>query len=846
MACPIHAAQTINSVTLDGGTFSSASPYYVFPGQTITVVVNATLTGSSKWLSSAAGFNTGAIPSTGPGWSAQPSQCFSITSPTGGYSSAGTFTQNFTYTVQPTPTGTLNAFFGVFNNASCGGTQDTVTWPNAIVVVTPLPPTAGKGFSPSTIAINGTSTLAITLTNPNAVPITGVAFIDNYPANTKNTGAPGLTNTCGGTATAVANGTALALSGGTIPAGGSCSLTVQVTATASGSYLNSTGTVTTTNAGNGTAATATLSVASASAAPSGFNAFETGTAAGSVTGVIRTKIASSAFSLAIVALKSSGTAVETAFAGDVKVELVDASAGGSCGAYGLIRNLGALTFTAADMGRKTLADISESNAWPNARVRMTYPATGVPTITACSTDNFAIRPESLAVSAHDNDWQSPGINRTLANMATSGGNVHKAGQPFTLHATGLNALKSPTGNYTGSPTLKTLACTLPAAPCINGILTPGVWSGSGTVTSSSASYSETGSFNLTLEDQTFANVDSADSTLLERTIPQAAAVPVGRFVPNHFELTTASTPDFKTFNDTTCASRSFTYAGQPFGYLTLPEATITAKNAAGGTTLNYTGALWKLAPADVTQAYAAVTGTLDTGLVGTPTVAATGSGVGSLIANAADVIAFVRTTPVAPFAADITLTMTIQDIAENGVPGNGVINTTTPAVFSSIAFDSGNDIRFGQLVLSNAHGSELLKLPVPIETRFWNGSGFARNTADACTQLAAAHVALSGWKRDLNACETSVSLSGRFNAGRGSLRFSAPGAGNTGSVDLTLQLGATASGSTCAGGATLAPALQSWLQGRWTGGDYDQNPAARASFGLHRGSKSLIYLREMH
>ena len=61
-------------------------------------------------------------------------------------------------------------------------------------------------------------------------------------------------------------------------------------------------------------------------APGGFNAFETGTAAGSVSGVIHTKVAASAFNLAVVALKSGGTAVETAFAGDVKLELVDASA----------------------------------------------------------------------------------------------------------------------------------------------------------------------------------------------------------------------------------------------------------------------------------------------------------------------------------------------------------------------------------------------------------------------------------------------------------------------------------------------------------------------------------------
>ncbi len=123
-----------------------------------------------------------------------------------------------------------------------------------------LPPTVAKSFSPTSIAIGGTSTLTVTLTNANTTAITGAAFTDTYPANVTNTGTPGLTNTCGGTATAAANGSSLALSGGTIPASGSCTLTVAVTSSVAGSYLNSTGSVTTTNAGSGTAATATLTV----------------------------------------------------------------------------------------------------------------------------------------------------------------------------------------------------------------------------------------------------------------------------------------------------------------------------------------------------------------------------------------------------------------------------------------------------------------------------------------------------------------------------------------------------------------------------------------------------------
>ena len=584
--------------------------------------------------------------------------------------------------------------------------------------------------------------------------------------------------------------------------------------------------------------------------PSGFNAFETTTAAGSISGVIRTKVAASAFALDVVALNTGATAVETAFTGAVGVELVNAAGGGACGAYPLIRDLGTLTFAAGDQGRKTLAGIGEPEAWPNVRVRLRYPATGTATVVACSGDNLAIRPAYFnTVTVSDTNSVTAGIARALTNTLASGGIVHKAGRPFRIAATARNAAGATTANYAGTPVASPTVCRLPAAGCTLGVLAPGTWStASGVLTTSTASYSEAGAFAMTLVDANFAAVDAADgSSAAEMTIA-SAAVDVGRFVPDHFVLTTASTPQFATFNDTACATRSFTYVGQPFGYLVLPQATITAKNAAGATTLNYAGALWKLAAADATQTYTAASGTLDTGVLGTPDVTAASGGTGTLTSHADDVIAFVRSTPVAPFAAAIELSMGIRDLAENSVLGNGTIETTTPAVFANIAFDAGDAIRFGRLVLANAHGSELLGLPVPIETQFWDGSHFVRNTADACTQFSANQVTLSNWRRDLNACETSVALSGRFVDGRGTLRLGAPGTGNTGSVDLSVNLGVTGSGNACVGGVSVAAsgAAQSWLQGAWSGAAYNQNPAARASFGLYRGSRALIYMREMY
>ena len=637
---------------------------------------------------------------------------------------------------------------------------------------------------------------------------------------------------------------------GSLAVGASQTLTLTASGNSVGTWTN-TATVASDNSDPVTANnTASAAVTVINPAPASFNAFEPATPAGAITGVIRTKVAGSAFGLDVVAIR--GGAQDASFNGMVRVELLGNTTTGigvdarNCPVSATL--LQAVPAAALSGGRATVGFAAVGDAWKDVRVRVGYPASA-PTVFACSSDNFAIRPARFeGITASDADSSSVGTARTLDNTAASGGVVHRAGRPFRIKATAVNAGGARTANYADSPEASITACLLPASGCTLGVLTTGAWTAvAGTVTTTDARYSEVGAFAMKLVDTHFADVDAADSTRAERHV-ESALVNVGRFVPDHFDLVAANTPVFRTFNDTACGTRSFTYVGQPFGYATLPQATITARNAGGGVTLNYAGALWKLAASGVTQSYAAVTGTLDTGLVGTPVVRETNSGSGTLITDANGLIAFARSLPQTPFSADVNLSLSVRDSAESGEPGNGVVETATPAVFTDIAFDSGDEMRFGRLVVRNAHGSELLPLPVAIETQHWTGAGFVRNAEDFCTQLAAKHVAMLNWQRNLDRCETVAALSGRFNAGRGNLRFSTPGQGNSGSVDLVVRLDGLGGGSGCVGGAGT-PAVgadQSWLRGRWSGGAYDQNPAARASFGLHRGSRAQIYVRELY
>jgi MSHA biogenesis protein MshQ len=189
----------------------------------------------------------------------------------------------------------------------------------------------------------------------------------------------------------------------------------------------------------------------------------------------------------------------------------------------------------------------------------------------------------------------------------------------------------------------------------------------------------------------------------------------------------------------------------------------------------------------------------------------------------------------------------VSDASEAG-PNQGTITTTSALVFNGIAFDSGGDFRYGRLRLGNANGSQLVPLPVLVEAQYWSGvAGFVTNAADHCTPIDAGSVAMAGFSGSLVACETALSGGGTLTAGRRTLLLAPPGSGDEGGVTLTANLG-SAAGSTCTvvgGAATPASgAGRAYLQGNWTGAAYDDNPAARATFGAFQGAGEVIYMRE--
>lgn len=123
-------------------------------------------------------------------------------------------------------------------------------------------PTVSKAFNPQNVTVGNTSKMTITLTNNDAnVAVTNAQFTDPYPGGIANASSAVIdSNTCGGTVTAPQNGLSTALSNGTIPAGGMCSVVINVVATAPGTSENHTGPVNSANADPGADASATLTV----------------------------------------------------------------------------------------------------------------------------------------------------------------------------------------------------------------------------------------------------------------------------------------------------------------------------------------------------------------------------------------------------------------------------------------------------------------------------------------------------------------------------------------------------------------------------------------------------------
>lgn len=540
-----------------------------------------------------------------------------------------------------------------------------------------------------------------------------------------------------------------------------------------------------------------------------FEAYETTTTPTSaVSGNIFTKLAGVAFNLKVVAVDTG--VINTAYNKTATVDLIDANAAcasATTALSGVTVSPANHLYVAGDAGVTTYT-FTSTNAYANVQVRIKDNAGSVD----CSSDQFAIRPQSLTVSSSDATADATGLSTTAAPRI-------KAGTAFALTA------DTSTVGYNGTPTLDTSkvvahtgAVQVGALAGTFGAATAATGNGA---TGASFTYGEVGYFRLNaggVVDSTFTTVDSAlghcvvgsfsntadASGKFGCNIGSAVSNYFGRFTPDHFDTTVVQG----------CAAGSFTYGGQAFA------VTVTARNgsaSSSGVAQNYSGSSWAKA---VTLSNAGVT----TNLTGNSEAAsAFTSGVGS---------ANVTYTFPSPTTAPVTLVIRAVETSADSISSAGFAEATV-------------NVRSGRVRVLNAYGSELLDLPMSARAEYWVDAtnGWQTNTADSCTTTTLTFTAVgtditsntcvwdtgSAPGNSGKACITSILVASRqFKeggvagfAGDFNLWLKAPGATHPGSIDVT----------------AVVPA---WLQFNWTG--TVGNPKGRATFGVYKSP--LIYRRE--
>ncbi len=563
-----------------------------------------------------------------------------------------------------------------------------------------------------------------------------------------------------------------------------------------------------------------------------FNCVETGT--NGISGKLYTKTTAQSFSYNVVALRDAST-IEIDFADSadhaVTFELVDNSSGGSCSAYSALNPAVSqnIVFTAADAGVKTSVSMSSATAYSSVKCRVTD-TTDSPSVVGCSSDSFSIRPTDFTITSN------------LTNTTDSGLPIAKAGENFTLIAT------AGTG-YTGTPKIDT--ATLQAhSGAVNGNI-GGSFNAAvaGIATGTNFTYSEVGSLRFTAEgiyDDTFTSVDPTtectddfSNTVVSEKVGckfgnTATTSYFGRFTPDHFELSGQSLVNR---NNLSCSPASnFTYTGEAFK----TSFTLTAKNSNNATTQNYKGTLAKLDNSVISHFNF---GAIDLADATTPLfatelnsslnlVASSGAWING-VANITASLGLARTITNGPFES-FNLGVAPAD-SDGIILASYDLDTSVPANSNDRSLLATTKIRFGRLNIDNAHGSELLPLPVNLYTEYYNGNSFITHTNDSCTPINISHLKFNSGSNPItvgSGTSTASIANSPLVQGKGDLSLTSPGVNNMDSIDIS---------------STTILTTFPWLSYDWdSDGSNDNSPSARVTFGIYKGNKKLIYFREIY
>ena len=428
---------------------------------------------------------------------------------------------------------------------------------------------------------------------------------------------------------------------------------------------------------------------------------------------------------------------------------------------------------------------------------------------------------SFVVAPYDFSVTGLAVN-TTASPATCSTIDFMAGCAFKGTVTARNSLGSTTPNFgnESSPEAVSLSFTRTApASGSNGSFSGSLGSfNGGTASSTNLVWSEVGKGDVVA---TLSDGDYLGSSL--GVTGASTGGSAGIFYPHHFSVSPTN------------ACGVFTYSGQPFGLA------ITAQNASGGTTSNYSGSGTVSSSSPVYPSGVTLSETV--GVLGT-------------LSNTA-IAATSFTSGIANVAASSTspkFTFTNKETANTSLNLRVTDNHPISGAATSNGHDGTLPLRSGRLKLSNAFGSGKAALSVTTQLQYWSGKAWVFNDSDSCvTSIPASAIALSGYLDSKGATTTGWSTSASaatLSGGTGSFTVAAPSpTGATGSVDVAVNLGSTSADQSCLSahpattGANLA-FLRANNGSCATSADRD--PSARVSFGVHSPeTKKMIHVRDL-
>ncbi len=401
-----------------------------------------------------------------------------------------------------------------------------------------------------------------------------------------------------------------------------------------------------------------------------------------------------------------------------------------------------------------------------------------------TSNDFTVKPYKFALSVDKSNPASKS-NCTSDSCYSNTGIFTKAGDPFNLTIKAECKDGTVTKNFSDTVDLQAVMISPDNGTDDSPYLAVrSVSNFNGGVAAVKEKFKDVGVVNLKAVDKDYLNAGRIEGSIR-----------IGRFIPTYFYVE----PHTGTLKN---MCTTFNYVNQPIaGYSTQPYFTVYAKSEDNVTTPHYKGYFFKLTKSDI--AVQPPQGD-DFSFTQGSTTFSKADGTGAYKFSG-DRVTFKSDKATAPFTPKIYYTV------ESVEDSDGVECKNCPVKVEI----TGSPLKYGRIKIFDNFGPTTLPLSLDVQTQYWDGSSWVKNTDDICTALKPSYFTLSDYEGKIKPNMVRVQGASGVNMGDGTVTLSPPGQGNYGSVVVGID----------------AP-FCGWL--------CTSNTPGTAFFGLYRGNDRIL------